>query len=267
VPRPLTFGRRLFIFFAVQGSYVPSSQFPVPSSQFRKHVLVAAAVSFAALYLAPLALGGLGPRDPRTDLAAVLLLATGAAAVLGPLFGAPSRGGLALGTAGGTILAAIATAIAGGVALAARAVAGTIWPLLLLITGFALARGPGLSPRRCLLGSLPALAFLGSIFVVGPLLTRLDRPGDALSTLLLFSPVTALTGSLLELDLLRKAPLYAALPVVSEAPFAYPPYARTLLAPAIAAALSFVVSLGHSMHLRRGPSLTPDAAGDKLPLP
>jgi hypothetical protein len=72
-------------------------------------------------------------------------------------------------------------------------------------------------------------------------MSALPDAGLVLIVLLRVSPLTAIAGSLLEIDLLRAPPLYALVPAASETPYTYPTYAQALLAPA--ALLAFAMLL------------------------
>jgi hypothetical protein len=207
--------------------------------------------SFLLVALIPRLLAGEAPRDPRADLASALLLACALAASLPPALLAAGRGRLALPLLLGCALGTLAAPLPSGTGLLPLALAGLATPAAIALSGLAAAR---LLERRALaplLAALPGVLLLLSVFLAGPLLpllARLPAPlsassGEGLARLLPLSSVTALTGSLLEIDLLRAAPLYQLVRASSEAPFRYPGYALTLAPPLALAALAFLLSL------------------------
>jgi len=219
--------------------------------------LLVCAVAAALLWLAPALLRGPGGPDPRADLCLRLLLAAGLAATLPPglLLGSGAKAVLGLGA--GLLLGVLAPAALLGRGLAGSALLGLLVPGLLAATGASLA-GLLRSLRAApLLAALPGAALVLSIFAAGPLLSLAEDPGAALAILLHASAVTSLAGSLLEIDLLRTAPLYQLVPTASEGPFRYPDFGATLLAPG---ALAVVAIAARRLVGRRPdtPAATPE---------
>ena len=194
----------------------------------------------------------------RADLLALLLVSGLELPLIAGVFAAfeepPRRGTSAILPPWPALVATIAASIAaalvglqGGARLVTKAVLAVPYLCALVSLGTStarLARRAGVRPpAAAVTAALLLAAFDGALVFVGPALSLVSDAPSYLPVLLLLSPMTALAGSLLEIDLLRAAPLYSALPFATESPFAYPPFPEALgmlvllaIAAAIAAA-------------------------------
>lgn len=197
----------------------------------------------------------------RGGLLALLLVEAAAAPIAAAVAGAfAARAARSLrplaAIAAGAIVLPLAAALAAAerAALAGPAAAGGVYVAALAsgagLLAAALGRRGGAPSLGALAALVPTALLWALIFAAGPLFTVLPGLAALLPAILRLSPVTVLAGSLLDVDVLRTAPLYGLARFGADVPFAYAPPAAGLAAP-------FALALGGALALRFA---TPGAA-------